>query len=83
MPKREHIPLGVGFYPDWFHKHYGISFDEKYYFDPETRVEARMEIEKRLHERFGDVGLGNATPEPKPPTTPGCLLAFLMPFVGR
>jgi len=23
------------------------------------------------------------TPEPKPPTTPGCLLAFLMPFIGR
>lgn len=23
------------------------------------------------------------TPEPQPPTTPGCLLAFLMPFIGR
>lgn len=23
------------------------------------------------------------TPEPQPPTTPGCLLAFLMPFMGR
>jgi len=74
MADKEHIPLGVGFYPDWFHKHYGISFDEKYYFDPETRVEARMEIEKRLHERFGDVGLGNPTPEPKPLITFGMVM---------
>ncbi|MBW1786231.1 MAG: dihydropteroate synthase, partial [Deltaproteobacteria bacterium] len=71
MADKEHIPLGVGFYPDWFHTHYGISFDEKYYFDPETRVEARMEIDKRLHERFGDVGLGNPDPEPKPLITFG------------
>ena len=71
MTGKEHIPLGVGFYPDWFYTHYGISFDEKYYFDPETRVEARMEIDKRLYERFGDVGLGNPDPEPKPLITFG------------
>jgi hypothetical protein len=46
MTEKEHIPLGVGFYPDWFYQQYGISFGRKYYFDPETRVEARMEIDK-------------------------------------
>ncbi len=40
MEKKEHIPLGVGFYPDWFYQNYGISFDEKYYFEPETRFQA-------------------------------------------
>jgi methanogenic corrinoid protein MtbC1/uroporphyrinogen-III decarboxylase len=74
MAERNHIPLGVGFYPDWFNKHYGVSFDRKYYFDPETRIEARMEIDKRLHERFGDVGLGDKDPKPKPLITFGMVM---------
>ena len=74
MAEKEHIPLGVGFYPDWFHKHYGISFGKEYYFDPEVRITTRMEMEKRLHERFGDVGLGNPDPEPKPLITFGMVM---------
>ena len=73
MAARDHIPLGVGFYPDWFWSHYAISFDRKYYFDPETRVEARMEMDKRLHERFGDVGLGDPNPKPTPIVTAGMI----------
>jgi len=71
MPARDSIPLGVGFYPDWWYKQYGISFDRKYYFDPETRIEARMAMDKALHERFGDVGLGDPNPKPKPIITAG------------
>ena len=71
---KEHIPLGVGFYPDWFNKHYGISFGKEYYFDPEVRIKTRMEIEKRLYERFGDVGLGNPDPQPKPLITFGMVM---------
>jgi methanogenic corrinoid protein MtbC1/uroporphyrinogen-III decarboxylase len=71
---KDYIPLGVGFYPDWFNKHYGISFGREYYFDPEVRIETRMEIEKRLYERFGDVGLGNPDPEPKPLITFGMVM---------
>ena len=74
MTEKNHIPLGVGFYPDWFHKHYGISFGREYYFDPETRIETRMEIEKRLYERFGDVGLGDHDPQPKPLITFGMVM---------
>jgi len=74
MESTEHIPLGVGFYPDWFYNHYGISFDEKYYFDPETRVEARMAIDRTLYERFGDVGLGDPDPQPKPLITFGMVM---------
>jgi len=72
--QKDHIPLGVGFYPDWFYRQYGISFGRKYYFDPETRVAARMEIERRLYERFGDVGLGNPDPQPKPLITFGMVM---------
>ncbi|MCF8142887.1 MAG: dihydropteroate synthase [Deltaproteobacteria bacterium] len=71
---KEHIPLGVGFYPDWFYTQYGISFGREYYFDPEVRVTARMEIERRLYERFGDVGLGNPDPQPKPLITFGMVM---------
>ncbi len=74
MTEKAHIPLGVGFYPDWFNKHYGISFGKEYYFDPEVRIEARMEMDKRLHERFGDVGLGSPKPEPKPLITFGMVM---------
>jgi methanogenic corrinoid protein MtbC1/uroporphyrinogen-III decarboxylase len=74
MATSEHIRLGVGFYPDWFHKHYGISFNREYYFDPEARIGARMEIEKRLYERFGDVGLGSPDPQPKPLITFGMVM---------
>jgi uroporphyrinogen-III decarboxylase len=71
MAARASIPLGVGFYPDWWHKQYGISFDRKYYFDPETRIEARMAMDKALYERFGEVGLGDPNPKPRPIITAG------------
>jgi len=74
MADQEHIRLGVGFYPDWFFKHYGISFGREYYFDPETRVQTRMEIDKRLNKRFGDVGLGDPNPKPKPLITFGMVM---------
>lgn len=71
---KEHIPLGVGFYPDWWNKHYGISYDRNYYLDPETRIAARLEMDKRLYERFGDVGLGDPDPKPKPFITFGMVM---------
>ena len=74
MAQKSHIPLGAGFYPDWWHQNYGISFDKKYYFDPETRIEARMEMDRRLYERFGDVGLGDPNPKPKPFITFGMVM---------
>jgi uroporphyrinogen-III decarboxylase len=67
------IRLQVGFYPDWWHKDYGISFDKSYYFDPETRIEARMAMDKALYERFGDVGMGDPNPKAKPMVTAGMI----------
>jgi uroporphyrinogen-III decarboxylase len=72
--QRKHIPLGVGLYSDWWYINYGIPFDKKYYFDPETRVEAQREMSKILYERFGDVGLGDPNPAPKPLITFGMVM---------
>ncbi len=72
--KRKHVPLGVGLYSDWWYLNYGIPTDKKYYFDPETRVEAQREMAKILHARFGDVGLGDPDPEPKPLITFGMVM---------
>lgn len=74
MSQKNHIPLGVGFYPDWWAKHYGIFFDRNYYFDPEIRIEARMEMDRRLFDRFGEVGLGDPHPKPKPLITFGMVM---------
>ncbi|MBU0513817.1 MAG: hypothetical protein KJ621_03500 [Proteobacteria bacterium] len=74
MADKEHIPLGVGFYPDWWHQNYGVSFGREYYDDPDYRVEAQAKIQRALYERFGDVGLGQAEPAPRPVITFGMVM---------
>lgn len=85
MTQKTHIPLGVGFYPDWWMENYGISFGRDYYYNPDYRVDAQAKIQKALHDRFGDVGLGNPNPEPRPlitfgmamlPAVFGCEIVF-------
>lgn len=74
MTSNNHIPLGVGFYPDWWYQNYGISFGEQYYHDPDYRVDTQAKMQVALHERFGDVGLGNPDPSPKPLITYGMVM---------
>lgn len=74
MAQKEHIPLGVGFYPDWWLKNYGIAFDKTYYDDPDYRVDVQAGMQKALYERFGDVGLGNPAPPPRPLITYGMVM---------
>ncbi|MBV1751873.1 MAG: hypothetical protein KUA39_09670, partial [Desulfarculus sp.] len=62
MAEKAHIPLGVGFYPDWWKSNYGITFGRDYYYDPDYRVEVGLKQQKALYDRFGDVGLGQADP---------------------
>lgn len=75
MTQQKHVPLGVGFYPDWWFTNYGISFGREYYYSPDYRVDAQAKMQKALYERFGDLGLGSAEPEPKP------LITFGMPML--
>lgn len=74
VEQRRHVPLGVGFYPDWWHQGYGLSFGRQYYFDPDYRVRTQAEMARRLFERFGDLGLGHPDPAPKPLITFGMVM---------
>lgn len=52
------LPAEVVFHPSWWFKHAGITFDEDFFFHPVKRVEAERKMERVLHERFGQHGLG-------------------------
>ncbi|MEW5911582.1 MAG: uroporphyrinogen decarboxylase family protein [Thermodesulfobacteriota bacterium] len=74
MAAKEHIPLGVGFYPDWWHKNYGLSFGREYYYNPDYRVQMQGQMQQALYERFGDVGMGQKDPQPRPLITFGMVM---------
>jgi uroporphyrinogen-III decarboxylase len=62
-----HIPLGVGFYPDWWKANYGLATANRdFYYDPIYRAETYGKMNKLLYERFGDVGLGKNDDSPVP-----------------
>ena len=52
------LPVEVVFHPSWWHRHAGIDFDEGFFYDPGRRVRDERRMERVLHERFGDLGLG-------------------------
>lgn len=60
------VMVNVNLLPAWWHEHYGLSFGERYYKDPECRIEADRFMKRTLHERFGDLGLGMSRPDPVP-----------------
>ncbi len=58
--------VDVTFHPSWYHKHAGVEFDEKFFFDPHYRVEADVRMRRTLYEHFGDFGVGEENPSPRP-----------------
>ena len=47
------IPIEVIFNPNWWHKNYGISFDERFYMNCQKRIDYDFEMRKQLFNRFG------------------------------
>jgi hypothetical protein len=57
------IPVNVVFSPSWWRRHYGISFEEPFYLDVETRIRNDVLMRRALFERFG---LEEPDPRPRP-----------------
>lgn len=60
------IPVELVFNPNWWYQTAGISFDETFYFDPQTRIRNDVHMRRVLHERFGEIGLGEPDSQPRP-----------------
>ena len=58
--------INISFAPAWWHHYYGMDFDRAFWQDPIARTERGREQQRLLFERFSDVGLGEADPQPHP-----------------
>lgn len=66
MNADQFIPVELIFNPNWWYQTAGISFDEPFYFDPQTRIDNDVIMRRVLYERFGEMGMGEADPKPRP-----------------
>ena len=66
MFRRHGAPLGITFHPKWWNVRHGIDFGEKFFLDPAYRIEQDMKMRRALWERFGDLGIGEESPQPEP-----------------
>ena len=62
----EYLPAELVFNPNWWYQTAGISFDEAFYCDAETRIQNDVTMRRVLYERYGDLGLGEPDPLPRP-----------------
>lgn len=62
----EFLPLELVFNPNWWFQTAGISFDKPFYFDAETRIRNDVVMRRVLYERYGELGLGEVSPQPRP-----------------
>ena len=62
----EFLPVELVFNPNWWYRTASISFDEAFYLDAETRIQNDVTMRRVLYERYGDLGLGEFDPQPRP-----------------
>jgi uroporphyrinogen-III decarboxylase len=60
------LPVELVFNPNWWYHTAGISFEEPFYLDAPTRIQNDITMRRLLHERYGDLGLGQPNPQPRP-----------------
>jgi hypothetical protein len=54
--------LCFNFLPSWWNRNYGVTFGERWVFDPDYRTELLRFMERTVHERFPGFGIGSADP---------------------
>ena len=60
------LPIELVFNPNWWRRTAGISFEQPFYFDAAARIANDVTMRRVLHQRFHDLGLGEADPQPRP-----------------
>jgi hypothetical protein len=60
------LPFELVFNPRWWNQTAGVAFTRDFYFDASTRERNDMLMRRALYEQFGDIGLGEANPSPRP-----------------
>lgn len=63
---KEFLPIELVFNPHWWHETAEISFEAPFYLDAATRIQNDIIMRRVLYERFGDLGLGEPDPKPRP-----------------
>jgi hypothetical protein len=57
--------LWFNFMPSWWRRNYGLTFGERFVFDPDYRVEIYRLMARALHDRFPDLHIGCPDPQPQ------------------
>jgi uroporphyrinogen-III decarboxylase len=65
-PREEFLPFELVFNPNWWHQTASISFEQAFYLDPQTCIQNDVRMRRVLYERYGELGLGEAEPQPRP-----------------
>jgi hypothetical protein len=60
------LPIELVFNPNWWYQTTGVSFDESFYLDRETRIQNDVTMQRVLYERYGQMGPGEPDPQPRP-----------------
>ncbi len=58
--------VDVTFHPSWWNRCAGVSFDRRFFFDAPRRVETDRAMRRALYDLFGEYGLGEKDPAPRP-----------------
>jgi uroporphyrinogen-III decarboxylase len=60
------LPVELVFNPNWWYRTAGVCFDRPFYLDPQARIRNDVIMRRVLHQRYGELGLGEADPQPRP-----------------
>ena len=60
------LPIELVFNPNWWHRTAAVSFDRSFYLDPDARIANDVTMRRVLYERYGDIGMGEPDPQPRP-----------------
>ena len=60
------LSVSLDFMPAFYTKHLGLTWGERYYFDPDYRSQVEMARDRFLYDVLGEHGVGSPQPTPSP-----------------